>query len=33
MSKRLRIRHTPDLLIVTSWYRLRYIAIFSGPKW
>ncbi len=33
MSRRLRMRQTPDLLMVTSWYRLRYIPIFSGPKW
>lgn len=33
MSRRFRMRRTPDLLRVTSWYRLRYTAISSGPKW
>ena len=33
MPSRLRIRHTPEVLMATSWYRLRYIVIFIGPKW
>ncbi|MBE1592206.1 hypothetical protein ACFPOI_16350 [Nonomuraea angiospora] len=32
MSRRLRMRHTPDLPMVTSWYRFRHIAISSGPQ-
>jgi len=32
MFNRLRIRQTPELLMLTSWYRLRSMAIFSGPK-
>jgi hypothetical protein len=23
----------PEGLLVTSWYRFMYIAIFCGPKW
>ena len=27
------MRQTPDGLMVTSWYRVRYIEILCGPKW
>ena len=33
MSRRTSTRQTPELLIWMSWYRLRYIEIFIGPKW
>src|ERR1700722_9253531 len=33
IPSRLRIRQTPESLMVTSWYRFRYIAILVGPKW
>jgi hypothetical protein len=33
MLSRFRIRHTPEVLISTSWYRFKYIVIFIGPKW
>jgi hypothetical protein len=31
-SSRLRIRHTPDLEMLTSWQRAEYMAISAGPK-
>jgi hypothetical protein len=30
---RFKIRHTPEVEMVTSWSRARYMAILAGPKW